>query len=138
MQVTTRYLNFPALLYRVGHADSSQGLWYDADAQETGIIHSLKEGAAGALPMGPHEVFKADGRAWISATDNLPDLGRWFSYVDMIELLDRGYQLEEIGVHRYRYLQFASYGHQVFCMEDVIFRRAIDPMLPYQPVRRAA
>jgi hypothetical protein len=138
MTVSIRYLNNPALLYRVGHADDSQGLWYDGEARATGIIHTLREGNAAQLPMGTHEVFKADGRAWVSATDSLPAIGTWFSYGDMIELIDRGYELQEIGVGRYRYLQFPTYGHQVFCAEDVIFKRTIDPMLPYQQMARAA
>ncbi|TDW20467.1 hypothetical protein EV128_12597 [Rhizobium azibense] len=138
MTVSTRYLNFPALLYRVGYAEGSQGLWYDAEGRETGLIHTLSNAVAAGLPMAPNPVFKADGRAWISATDTLPGLANWFSHSDMIELIDRGYQLEEIGVHRYRYLQFPTYGHQVFCMEDVIFKRAVDPMLPYMPMARAA
>ncbi|WCJ65206.1 hypothetical protein [Agrobacterium tumefaciens] len=88
--------------------------------------------------MGSHDIFIADSRAWISATDSLQGLGHWFSEGGMIEPLDRGYELQQFGVHRYCYFQFVTYGLQVFYQEDVIFQRTIDPTLPPQQFTRAA
>ncbi|NTF16985.1 hypothetical protein G6L37_00900 [Agrobacterium rubi] len=120
-----------ACLYRAGHRDGGQGLWYDADGRETGVIHSLAEGSAAALPMGPHPVFRADGGKWISTAENLTDLGFWFSRNDMLEMIGLGYELQEITVERYRTLHFPGYSHPVYRAEDVIEIRVLDPMIPY-------
>ncbi len=120
-----------ACLYRAGRRDGGQGLWYDAEGRETGIIHTLAEGSAAALPMGPHPVFRADGGKWISTAENLRDLGFWFSRQDMLEMVSLGYELQEIEVKRYRILHFPGYSHPVYRAEDMIHLRIIDPMSPY-------
>lgn len=122
------FINKPGLLYRVGKADDqADGLWYDADGKETGLIHTLKNAAAASLPMGPHPLFRVDGCKWISATDTRAMLRQWFSYGDILELLDRGYEVFEIEVRNYRRFFFPGYAHEVFCKEQVIDRRVIDP-----------
>lgn len=121
----------PATLYRVGRTDGGQGLWYDANGRETGVVHTLSHGAAASLPMGPHPVFRDAGRRWISTAESLQDLAFWFSAQDMRELLARGYTLEAIDVFRYRRLHFATYSHPVYCVEDVVGFRHFDPMAPY-------
>jgi hypothetical protein len=132
LDVRVELVERPARLYRVGRRDGRQGLWYDDEGRETGIIHSLAEGNAAALPMGPHPVFRADGRRWISTAECLRDLGFWFSRNDMLELIGRGFELEEIEVARYRILHFPGYSHPVYCKEDAIGLHIIDPMSPYE------
>lgn len=134
LEVRVETVDRPACLYRVGCRDGRDGLWYNAEGQETGIIHTLAEGNAAALPMGPHPVFRADGRHWISTAETLHDLGFWFSQNDMLELIALGYAAEEIKVQRYRILHFPTYSHPVYCAEDEIEVRIIDPMSPYQSV----
>jgi len=123
-----------ACLYRAGRRDGGQGLWYDAEGLETGIIHTLAAASAAALPMGPHPVFRADGARWISTAETLHDLGFWFSHQDMLEMIDRGYELQEIEVERYRKLHFPGYSHPVYRAEDMIRLTIIDPMTPYRNV----
>jgi hypothetical protein len=118
----------------VGRSDGRQGLWYDGEGRETGIIHTLAEGNAAALPMGPHPVFRAEGRRWISTAESLRDLGFWFSRNDMVELIGRGYAAEAIDVDRYRILHFPTYSHPVYCAEDASAVHVIDPMSPYVSV----
>jgi hypothetical protein len=137
MNVSVQHMNFPALLYRVGNTKTNLGCWYDDEGRSTGIIHTLSDGPAKVLPMGWHPIFSSDYRRWISATDRLADIARWFSRRDMTELLERGYALEEIAVSSYRRFQFATYGHAVFCAEEVISRKMIEPWLPYE-MRKAA
>lgn len=129
--VRVEHIERRTCLYRAGRRDGGQGLWYDADGRETGIVHTLKGASAAALPMGPHPVFRADGGKWISTAENLRDLGFWFSQADMVEMVGLGYELQEIEVERYRILHFPEYSHPVFRAEDVIEIRIIDPMTPY-------
>lgn len=128
VDVRIELVDAPATLFRV---TGTTGLWYDAEGRETGLVHTLSEGAAAALPMGPHPVFRDAGRRWISATDRLADIALWFSRGDMTELLERGYVLEAIEVARYRTLHFPTYAHAVFCIEDVLSSSIIDPSSPY-------
>lgn len=131
LEVTVELVERPARLYRVGRRDGRQGLWYDTEGRETGIIHTLAEGNAAALPMGPHPVFRTDGRRWISTAETLQGLGFWFSRTDMIELLARGFAAEAIDVSRYRRLHFQTYSHPVYSEEDAVAFQLIDPMSPY-------
>jgi hypothetical protein len=131
LDVSVELVERRTCLYRAGRREGGQGLWYDAEGRETGLIHTLTEGSAAALPMGPHPVFRADGRRWISTAETLADLGFWFSRNDMIEMVARGFEVQEIEVERYRMLHFPGYSHPVFCDEDMIRLAAIDPMAPY-------
>lgn len=119
-------------LYRVGHAQGNDGLWYDKDANYTGKIHTLKDGAAAQLPMGYHPIFSQGGVAWRSVTCKVEDIAKWFSESDMMELLQRGYQLEGYVVSGHRHLIFKDYAHEVFHEGQILDRFTLDPFLPYQ------
>ena len=121
-------------LYRVGHISDSVGLWYDDEANYTGRIHTLSEGAAAQLPMGFHPIFSQGNKAWRSATARVEDIAKWFSKKDMDELITRGYRLEEYEVFEHRHLTFKAYAHEVFHKQQVLMQRIIDPMLPYRTV----
>lgn len=119
-------------LYRVGN---TQGLWYDADGNYTGLIHKLEDGAAGALPMGFDPIFRTDGQKWISVTTSLETLRNWFSEADMRELLPQGYVVEEIDALRHRQVSFEGFSHEVYSARDAISIRTIDPTLLYPGLR---
>lgn len=119
-------------LFRVGHAQGNDGLWYDQHANYTGKIHTLSDGSAGKLPMGYHPIFSQGGKAWRSVTSKVEDIALWFSEQDMKELLQRGYQLEEYEVFGHRHLTFKDYAHEVFHAGQVLAVRVLDPMLPYR------
>jgi len=131
MNVRQEIFDQHALLYRVGKREGSDGLWYDQDGNWTGKIHKLKDGAAAALPMGPHPIFRADGHRWISVTDSLFNLRRWFSESDMRELLAQDYQVFEIEVFGYRRFHFETYSHEVCSAHQTYRTKAIDPALLY-------
>lgn len=120
-----------ATLYRVGRADNAQGLWYDGQGAYTGLIHNLKDGAAGALPMGFDPIFRAEGRRWISVTESLETLKRWFSEQDMRELLPQGYVVQEIDAVEHRRYFFEGFNHEVYADGDALAVRAIDPSRLY-------
>jgi hypothetical protein len=131
LDVRVELIDRPATLYRVGRSGNRNGLWYDGEGRETGLIHTLTEGIAAELPMGPHPVFRADGRRWISTAGSLKLLGFWFSRNDVLELVPQGFHVEAIDVRRYRMLHFPTYSHPVYCEEDAIALRILDPMAPF-------
>ncbi len=124
-------INEAHTLYRVGRGDRKQGLWYDADGKFVGDIHTLAEGAAGALPMGHDDIFASDNQPWLSATETLEQLKRWFSERDMLQLHERGYELLEYDVASYRRLFFPTYAHEVFSPHAVTAMRSLDPLELY-------
>jgi len=128
---TQEIISVPSTLYRVGRRLGQDGLWYDKEGRETGLIHKLTEGNAGALPMDPHPIFNSDGYKWISTTDTVEMLPHWFSENDMRELLDQDYEVFKIEVSGYRRFNFEVYSHEVFSVHQMISMEAIDPTIVY-------
>ena len=131
LKATQEIITTPGTLYRVGRRLGQDGLWYDSEGRETGLIHKLTEGAAAALPMGQHEIFNSDGYKWISTTDTTEMLPKWFSENDMKELLQQDYQVFKIEVSGYRRFNFEIYSHEVFSVHQMISMDAIDPSIVY-------
>jgi hypothetical protein len=119
----------PAKLYRVGRVGGGEGLWYDGEGRETRLIDTLTDGQAGRLPMAPNPAFRTAGYRWISATDSMSALRNWFSELDLIELIDRGYEVLEILVTGYRDFHFETYSHQVYSEHQAVRVQSIDPTL---------
>lgn len=119
-------------LYRVGRALDSRGLWYDEKGEFHGTIHQLKDGAAGALPMGEHPVFRSEGRRWISTTESLETLRHWFSEADMRELVPAGYVLEKVEVSEFRRFTFETYQHEAYSSDHLLRREILPPSLLYE------
>lgn len=136
MEATQEIIDGHAFLYRVGARNlTADGLWYDSEGREIGIIHTLTEGSAGALPMGPHPIFRTDGYKWTSVTDSIDNLRFWFSEQDMKELLEMDYEVLEIEVHGYRRFHFETYSHEVFSDHQLINIRSIDASILYPSLK---
>lgn len=131
LKVTQEIITTPGTLYRVGKRLGQDGLWYDKDGNETGLIHKLKEGNAKALPMGQHPIFREDGYHWISTTDTTDMLPMWFSENDMKELIAQDYEVFKIEVIGYRRFHFEGYSHEVFSVHQMLSMDAIDPNIVY-------
>lgn len=129
-------IDTPAMLYRVGKRLGHDGLWYDSDGKQTGLIHKLTEGNAGKLPMGVHPIFRSDGYKWISTTDSIDMLKHWFSLKDMQELLQQDYQIMQIEVSGYRRFDFEVYSHEVCSAHQVLDVTSLDPTILYPELKR--
>lgn len=111
-----------ATVYRVEPLEgrTGSGLWYDAAARFTGLIHTLPDAQSASLPMGWDPAFHEGGH-WISATDTLADLLVWFSVEDLRILQGRGYRIMAHDVVLYRRMN----GHEAFRWDDVVRSREI-------------
>lgn len=127
MSARQKIIHQPACLYRVGKRQGGDGLWYDAEGRETGLIRTLSDGASKDLPMGPDPIFRADGRAWISCTRRLEDLLQWFSAKDFEELFARGYEILEVTVLGYRRFFFDGFSHEVYCAQQALAINTVEP-----------
>lgn len=76
------------LYYRIAHENTTQGLWYNAFGEFTGLIHKeLNFCMNSTLPM----PFDPDIVGWLSVTDSLEDLFNWFSKEDINRLENYGF-----------------------------------------------
>jgi hypothetical protein len=85
--------------YRVCHKDTLQGLWYDYQGQFTGLIHEdFNFCVNNELRMD----FDPEIVGWLSATETLEDLWRWFTKDDIQKLQDHGWFIHEFEAVDYK------------------------------------
>lgn len=83
----------PKTFYRVCNENTGQGLWYGYEGDFTGLIHDEFSFCKNKdLEMD----FDSELVGWLSATDNLEDLFKWFTKTDISNL-------EECGWYIYKY-----------------------------------
>lgn len=76
--------------YRVGNIETNQGLWYDMNGNFTGLIQGKFDFCSNSkLPM----EYDEDIVGYLSATDTLDDLFKWFTEDDLIKLQTFGYYI---------------------------------------------
>lgn len=75
--------------YRIGHSDSGNGLWYDRDGNWTGLAIDKYQLQSNQIPMG----FDKNIQGWISVTDSVDDLYKWFTREEMGVLANHGYEV---------------------------------------------
>lgn len=96
--------------YRIAHKDSKQGLWYSSDGKHTGLIHKEFNFCTNRNLQMP---FDYDIIGWLSATDSLFDLFKWFSKDDIEKLEPYGW-----FIHVYEAEKVRQYkNHLVICQE---------------------
>ena len=78
--------------YRVCNKETLQGLWYDYKGNFTGLIHlDFNFCANNELEMD----FDDEIVGWLSATDSLESLWKWFTVDDIIQLQSHGWFIHE-------------------------------------------
>ena len=80
------------IYYRVCHKDTLQGLWYAFNGEFTGLIHDDFNFCTNNLLEMP---FDGEIVGWLSATDSLESLWKWFSQDDIIKLQEHGWYIFE-------------------------------------------
>lgn len=78
--------------FRVCNRDTLQGLWYAFNGEFTGLIHNEFDFCQNTeLKMD----FDPEIVGWLSATESLNDLWKWFSMKDIIKLQEHGWFIHE-------------------------------------------
>lgn len=86
--------------YRVCHSETLQGLWYSFDGQFTGLIHDkLSFCKNNGLIM----EFDKDIVGYLSATESLEDLFKWFSKDDIKKLQEHNFFVHEFETEDYKF-----------------------------------
>lgn len=108
-------------IYRIENEDTEAGMWYRSDASYDPFIKTLTDGKSADLPMGYHERYSQEGRAWYSGTVNREQMQTWFSTQDAIELHDNGYKLFEFVSTQYIEEEYQV----IFTREGILSKKEI-------------
>lgn len=88
--------------YRVCNQETLRGLWYDFKGDFTGLIHEDFDFCANSnLKMD----FDPEIVGWLSATDNLEDLYKWFPKSDIERLQNFGWFIHEFEAEDYKFYE---------------------------------
>jgi len=88
--------------FRVCHRETLQGLWYSFDGRFTGLIHedfSFCQNKDLKMDFDPSIV------GWLSATDSLENLWRWFSKEDIKRLQEHGWFIHEFSAKEVKFYE---------------------------------
>lgn len=90
------------IYYRVCHKETLQGLWYSFDGKFTGLIHedfNFCQNRDLKMDFDPEIV------GWLSATDSLESLWRWFSQEDIKRLQKHGWYVHEFRAKEVKFYE---------------------------------
>ena len=111
----------PKKFYRVCNKETLQGLWYDYKGQFTGLIHE----EFGFCTNTKLEMdFDPEIVGWLSATDSLDTLWKWFTKEDIIELQKHGWYIHEFEAVDVKF--YDRFQHQVINQETSKVLRVIE------------
>lgn len=86
--------------FRVANIATEQGLWYDQNGVFTGLIHetfNFCQNTDLKMPFDPEVV------GYLSATETLEELYRWFPIEDIVRLECHGYRIMIYEATDYKY-----------------------------------
>ena len=107
--------------YRVCNPDSQQGLWYDFNGKFVGLIHEQFDFCTNSkLAMD----FDEELVGWLSATESLDDLWKWFTIEDVKELQKHGWYIHSYEATEYRF--YDRFQHMVIAQESSILISRIE------------
>lgn len=98
--------------YRVCNSETKQGLWYNQSGVFTGLIHNEFNFCLNSkLEMD----FDTELVGYLSATDSLEDLFKWFSKDDILKLQEQNYFIHEYECEDFKF--YEKFQHLVINQE---------------------
>ena len=105
-----------AKFYRVCNTNTQQGLWYNFQGEFTGLIHDkFKFCLNNELKM----EYDPEIVGWLSATDSLETLYKWFTREDIKELQKRNWYIHVYEAEDVRF--YERFQHQIIKQETSKF-----------------
>lgn len=106
--------------YRVGNISNQQGLWYKPTGEFSGLIHNRFNFCKNnALEM----PFDTELVGWLSATETIEDLFKWFTIDDIKRLESSNFLVLEYEASVYKEYHTKDYKHMVVCQNTSEFKR---------------
>lgn len=98
-----KYTDEPKTFYRVCNQSTLKGLWYNYNGEFTGLIHDSEfdfcTHKSLQMPFDPTLV------GWLSATETLEDLYKWFPRDEILRLQSFGWYLHEFEAVKYKFYE---------------------------------
>lgn len=107
--------------YRVANVDTGQGLWYNRAGEFTGLIHSEFSFCGASVVKMPHD---PEIVGYLSVTDSLAELLKWFSKADLFRLQNYGYRTSEYLSSDFKF--YSCNSHYVIAEASAVFVRHVD------------
>ena len=96
--------------YRVCNPNTQQGLWYQFNGTFAGLIHNEFDFLTNStLRMD----FDPELVGWLSATDSLEKLYKWFTESDILKLQKYGWYIHVYETKNYKF--YDKFQHDVIC-----------------------
>ena len=111
--------------YRVCHIETKQGLWYAHDGEFTGYIHgqfNFCSNSGLAMDYDPELI------GYMSATESLDKLFKWFTKEDISELQKHGYYIHEYEAFDVKF--YDRFSHYIINKESSIPIRTLELSIP--------
>ena len=106
--------------YRVCNINTYQGLWYDYQGTFTGLIHNDFNFCSNSeLKMD----FDEEIVGWLSATDSIEELYKWFPKEDILKLQEYGWYIHEFEADEVKF--YERFQHQVIKQSSSKFIKLI-------------
>lgn len=99
--------------YRVCNSETEQGLWYNFQGIFTGLIHNEFKFCLNSELMMP---FDNELTRYLSATDSLESLFKWFTIEDIIKLQNHGWYIHIYETNDYKF--YDKFKHQVISQDN--------------------
>jgi hypothetical protein len=113
--------------YRVCNPATEQGLWNNFDGTFTGLIHERFDFCANSkLAMD----FDEEIVGWLSATQNLEDLWKWFTREDVMRLQNHGWFIHVYEATSWKF--YDKFQHYVICQQTSKIIERIDYLKCYE------
>lgn len=114
------------IFYRVCNTETQQGLWYDFKGDFTGLIHNKFNFCnANTLTMD----FDPELVGYLSATESLDILYKWFSKEEILKLQEHGYYIHMYECNDYKF--YERFQHQVISQVN---SKLIKKIELYEPI----
>ncbi len=110
-------------VYRIEHRSKKEGIWRDWDGNYKPIFDNLTDGKSKNLPMNDSSVYRIGGKKWFASAPTRTTLKHWFSKLDVLELLDMGYEVIEFKVKDS--IQLSDY-EVIFTRDNILGERVIN------------
>ncbi|MBQ6097289.1 MAG: hypothetical protein IJP93_09230 [Bacteroidales bacterium] len=89
-------------VYRVENENEQKGLWRKFDGTWEPLFDMLTDGLCRNLPMEDNDLYRTDGKQWFASAPSRETLQKWFSKLDLEELVAAGFTISEFEITTFK------------------------------------
>ena len=89
-------------VYRVENENEQKGLWRKFDGTWEPLFDMLTDGLCRNLPMEDNDLYRTDGKQLFASAPSRETLQKWFSKLDLVELVAAGFTISEFEITTFK------------------------------------